>query len=112
MEGKAGQRTVQIELAVGGGTRDGEVEASLLLLAEADGRWLLVEADAEALQLVLYQLLVADWLEAVQHYQDQIAGPGCTYDLPPSPRTPLLKADISTYKSPTQAPRRCRLAPI
>ena len=66
-----GTRTVHVELGVLHG--GAEVDATLLLAPEADGRWLLVQADAKALQLVLYQLLVREGLQAVQHDQDQVA---------------------------------------
>lgn len=52
----------------------GEVDASFVLLLEADVGGFLVEADAEALQLVLDQLLVSERLQNVQDDQDQVAG--------------------------------------
>lgn len=52
----------------------GEVDASFVLLLEADVGRFLVEADAEALQLVLDQLLVSERLQNVQDDQDQVAG--------------------------------------
>lgn len=47
-----------------------EVDASFVLLLEADIGWLLVKSDAKALQLVFYQLLVAKRLQHIEHYQD------------------------------------------
>ena len=64
-------RTVYIELGVL--HSGGEIDAALLLPPEADGRRSFVQADAKALQFMLYQLLVRDGLQAVQHYQDQVA---------------------------------------
>ena len=64
-------RTVYIELGVLHSR--GEIDAALLLPPEADGRRSFVQADAKALQLMLYQLLVRDGFQAVQHYQDQVA---------------------------------------
>jgi hypothetical protein len=66
-----GASTVQVQARVGGG--GGERDAALLLAPERDRGRLLVEPDAEALQLVLDQALVRDGLEAVQHDQDQVA---------------------------------------
>lgn len=47
-----------------------EVDASFVLLLEADVGRLLVEADPEALQLVLDQLLVSERLQNVQNNQN------------------------------------------
>lgn len=74
-----GTRTVHVELGVLHG--GAEVDATLLLAPEADGRRLLVQADAKALQLVLYQLLVREGLQAVQHNQDQVARARCGNNL-------------------------------
>lgn len=52
----------------------GEVDASFVLLLEADVGRFLVEADPEALQLVLDQLLVPERLQDVQDDEDQVAG--------------------------------------
>lgn len=52
----------------------GEVDASFVLLLEADVGRFLVEADAESLQLMLDQLLVSQRLQNIQDNQDQIAG--------------------------------------
>lgn len=52
----------------------GEVDASFVLLLEANVGRSLVEADSEALQLVLDQLLVSERLQDVQDDQDQVAG--------------------------------------
>ena len=60
--------TVEVELRVG--HAGGEVDAALLLASEGDGGRLLVQPDAEALQLVLDQLLVRDGLQTVQHDED------------------------------------------
>ena len=73
-------RTIHVKLGVLHG--GGEVDATLLLPPEGDGGRLLVEADAKAFQLVLYQLLVRDGLEAVEHDQDEVACPGSGNDLP------------------------------
>ena len=54
----------------------GEVDASLVLPLVADVGRLLVQPDAEALQLVLDQVLVAQGLQDVQYDEDQVAGPG------------------------------------
>lgn len=56
-------RTIDVEFGVLHSS--GEVDAALLLPPEADGRGLLIEPDAKALQLVLYELLVRDGLQAV-----------------------------------------------
>lgn len=47
-----------------------EVDASFVLLLEADVGRFLVEADPEALQLVLDQLLVSERLQNVQNNQN------------------------------------------
>lgn len=47
-----------------------EVDASFVLLLKADVGWLLVESDAKAFQLVLYQLLVAKRFQHIKHDQD------------------------------------------
>lgn len=52
----------------------GKVDASFVLLLEADVGRFLVEADAESLQLMLDQLLVSQRLQNIQDNQDQIAG--------------------------------------
>lgn len=52
----------------------GEVNASFVLLLEADVGRFLVEPDTEALQLVLDQLLVSERLQNIQDDQDQVAG--------------------------------------
>lgn len=75
-------RTIHIQLGVL--HSGGEVNATLLLPPEGDGGRLLVEADAKAFQLVLYQLLVRDGLQAVQHNQDEVARPRSGDDLPTS----------------------------
>lgn len=72
-------RTFQVQRGVGDGA--GEVDAALLLLTEADGGRLLVEPDAEALQLLLNQLLVRHRLQAVQHDKDEVARARCADDL-------------------------------
>ena len=71
--------TLKVQPRVGDG--GGEADATLLLAAEGHAWRLLVQADAKALQLMLYQLLVRDGLQAVQHNQDEIACPCCTDDL-------------------------------
>ena len=58
-----------------------ERDAALVLFTECQLRRPLVQADAEALQLVLNQLLVRDGFQTVQHYQDEVARPRCTDDL-------------------------------
>ena len=74
-----GGLTVEVKAGVLDG--GGEAEAALVLAAEGDSGRLPIQADAEALQLMLNQLLVGDGLQAVQHDQDEIARPGCTDDL-------------------------------
>ena len=53
----------------------GEVDASLVLPLIADVGRLLVQPDAEPLQLVFDELLVAQRLQDVEHDEDQVAGP-------------------------------------
>lgn len=61
------------------------VDASLLLLLEADVRRLLVESDAEPLQLFLDDPLVLQWLEDIQDNEDEATGSGHSYHLSPPP---------------------------
>lgn len=50
-----------------------EVDASFVLLFEADVWRLLVESDAKSFQLVFYQLLVAQRFQHIEHDQEQVA---------------------------------------
>lgn len=51
-----------------------QIHTALVLPLEVDVRRLLVQSDAEALQLVLEQLFVQQRLQYVQHHEDQVAG--------------------------------------
>ena len=82
---------VQVQLRVLRRAR--QRDAAALLLAEADGRRPLVEPDPEPLELVLDQALVRERLEAVEHDQDQVAGPRRRDDLPPAPLAVLGALD-------------------
>lgn len=62
MHKQTGMKSLTVKIETGVGERSGEGDAALLLAAEGDPRRLLVQADAKALQLVLYQLLVRDGL--------------------------------------------------
>ena len=77
--GAEGEQTIQVHLClIEGG---GEVDAALLLLAEGDARRLLVQADAEAFQLMLDQPLMAHGLQAIQDDENEVASAGSANDL-------------------------------
>lgn len=59
-----------------------EVDAALVLPLVVDVRGFLVQPDAEALQLVLQQLLVTQWLQAIQHHKNEVTGSRHCYHLP------------------------------
>jgi hypothetical protein len=70
-----------VRLQIGQGDRVGYRDAALLALLDEDVGRLLVEPDAKALELALDDLLVFEGLEDVQHYEEEIAGPGHRDDL-------------------------------
>lgn len=91
--GQNGLHGVQVELGLGDGGV--EVDASLVLPPEVDVGRRFVQPDAEALQLVLQQLLVVQRLQDVQHHEDQVAGAGHGDDLPSATLAVLRALDDS-----------------
>ena len=67
----------------------GQVDASFVLLLEADVGRFLVQSDPEPLQLLLDESLVLQRLEDIQHDEDEATRSRHSYDLPPSP-LPIL----------------------
>ncbi len=78
---QTGMKSHTVKVEAGVGERRGEGDAALLLAAEGDPWGLLVQANAKALQLVLYKLLVRDGFQAVQDDEDEVARPRCADDL-------------------------------
>lgn len=66
--GQNGLDRVQIQFGLGNGC--GQIDAALVLAPVIDVRRFLVQANAEALQLVLEQFLVVQRLQDVQHHED------------------------------------------
>ena len=67
----------------------GQVNASFLLLLEADVGRLLVESNPKPLQLLLDESLVFQRLEDIQHDEDE-ATRSCNGDDLPAPPLPIL----------------------
>ena len=67
------------------GTQPLEINAAPLLLLDFDVRRLLVQANAEIVQLPFNQELVRDGLPGVEDDHDHVAGSSCRYYLPASP---------------------------
>mmetsp|Transcript_9571 Transcript_9571/g.23022 ORF Transcript_9571/g.23022 Transcript_9571/m.23022 type:complete len:257 (-) Transcript_9571:385-1155(-) len=87
--GADGLDRFEVELWVGDAR--GQGDAPLVLLLEGQRRGLLVQPDAEPLELVLDEPLVGDGLEAVEHDDDEVARPRRGDDLPPA-ALPVLGA--------------------
>mmetsp|Transcript_870 Transcript_870/g.1876 ORF Transcript_870/g.1876 Transcript_870/m.1876 type:complete len:208 (+) Transcript_870:406-1029(+) len=82
-----------VDVGGGGGELHVQLDAALFVTLEVDVWFLLVQPDAEAVQLLLNKLLVRHRLGRVQHNQDQRARPRRADDSLPSPLAVLGPLD-------------------